>query len=322
MQQFVIRLARVGLCLLALVGCTSATPGPRTWIDRPLDGTTALLAPLTLMAHASDIDGVASIEFSVDGKQVSAQGAGGAKLGQAIYEWTPPGPGIYLVEVRAIDSGGNPGSTDFSSVTISSEASQPPVTEPPLELPATTEPAVTEEVVVTTEPPTEPPLVLTTPPPVIVTTAPPAAILTQPPIIVTTAPPAAILTQPPVIVTTAPPAPDTSKPVVTSSAANPATILKAGDSCGGKKNISTSTIKATDNGEIASVTAGWALQDPEGNWAQSGFLTYSAIDSVTFQVTVGPVVTDGIIYISGTVSDEAGNVASFSQQITVQACID
>jgi len=312
MQQFVIRLARVGLCLLALVGCTSATPGPRTWIDRPLDGATAPLAPLTLMAHASDIDGVASIEFSVDGKQVSAQGAGGAKLGQAIYEWTPPGPGIYLVEVRAIDSGGNPGSPASSQVTISSEASQPPVTEPPLELPATTQPAVTEEAIVTTEPPpaTEPP------------TEPPAAIITAPPVIVTTAPPAAILTQPPIIVTTAPPAPDTSKPVVTSSAANPATILKAGDSCGGKKNISTSTIKATDNGEIASVTAGWALQDPEGNWAQSGFLTYSAIDSVTFQVTVGPVVTDGIIYISGTVSDEAGNVASFSQQITVQACID
>jgi hypothetical protein len=47
--------------------CDGVGSGPQTWFDYPIEEDNPFpIAPITLQAHASDIDGVASIAFSVD----------------------------------------------------------------------------------------------------------------------------------------------------------------------------------------------------------------------------------------------------------------
>lgn len=40
----------------------------RAWIDRPLNATVLPLAPMTVMAHATDMGGVQAVELLVDGE--------------------------------------------------------------------------------------------------------------------------------------------------------------------------------------------------------------------------------------------------------------
>jgi hypothetical protein len=65
----------------------------------------------------------------------------GARLVHAEKEFTPSGPGVYQIQVRAIDSVGNTGPAAWVTVTVSGEAEPAPPEEEPIE----TEPAVEEE---------------------------------------------------------------------------------------------------------------------------------------------------------------------------------
>jgi hypothetical protein len=107
MKRIVILFAAVILAASSLVACGASTQGPTTWMDRPLDGTHVPLASITIQAHASDEDGVASIEFYVSESLIASIPAGGIRLGQASIDWMPPGPGTYTIIARAIDSQGN-----------------------------------------------------------------------------------------------------------------------------------------------------------------------------------------------------------------------
>jgi len=126
--------------VLVLAACAAQGQGPMTWLDRPLDGATLPLEPITVQAHASDADGVASIEFFVDETSLTTASAGGGRLADATVEWNPTEPGTYTVRARATDSQGNPGSDATSVVTVGQvlTPSPPPTVapeEPPVEPP-------------------------------------------------------------------------------------------------------------------------------------------------------------------------------------------
>jgi len=110
-----------GFVVIALVGCTLPSgggAGPTVWIDRPLDGKSVPLAPLILQAHASDADGISKIEFLVFDSLIGGVPTGGTRLEEASIEWTPPAPGTYTLNVRAIDAQGNTNARSLASVQV------------------------------------------------------------------------------------------------------------------------------------------------------------------------------------------------------------
>jgi hypothetical protein len=148
---------------LLLSSCGPAGASPQTWIDTPLDQTTAPLGPISILAHASASEGVARMEFYVNGQHLEPSVIpvrdSGVSLFHAEKEFTPTGPGIYKIEVLAIDSAGNNGVPASSKVLILDETAsnsglddecppdcpiQPeealPDELPPAELPIETEP--------------------------------------------------------------------------------------------------------------------------------------------------------------------------------------
>lgn len=139
MRRRILLLAAMVLALSTLSACGNSTQGPTTWIDQPLDGTHAPLATLAIMAHASDADGVASIEFFLSEELLGAVGVGGGRLGEASLEWAPPGPGVYDIIVRAIDNQGNYGSQASALITVG-------------DIPATVAPTPVPEQVLTSTP--------------------------------------------------------------------------------------------------------------------------------------------------------------------------
>jgi len=128
MGRRILLLTSMILALVTLSACSNSTLGPTTWIDQPLVGTHAPLATLTIMAHASDADGVATIEFFLSEELLAAVGAGGGRLGQASVEWAPPGPGVYNIVARAIDTPGNYGPPASVLITVGGLPATAPLT--------------------------------------------------------------------------------------------------------------------------------------------------------------------------------------------------
>jgi len=113
---------RLLLCTLltvtALAGCSPQSGGPRVWLDQPLDGQTFPMGPVTLLAHAADLDGLQAIEFRIDGAPVGEVAVDAERFGEAGIEWLPPGPGTYSLEVAALDSIGARGSSARVTIII------------------------------------------------------------------------------------------------------------------------------------------------------------------------------------------------------------
>ncbi|NMB53362.1 MAG: hypothetical protein GYA15_01560 [Leptolinea sp.] len=112
------------LIFVCLAGCNLPAegngPGPAAWIDRPLEGDVVPTSQsVTILAHASDADGVARFEFFASDSQLSVVPAGDKRLGKASLEWQPPAPGDYLLGVRAEDSAGNKGAMATVRITVS-----------------------------------------------------------------------------------------------------------------------------------------------------------------------------------------------------------
>lgn len=115
--SFICRIV-VLVLVLVLAACATQGQGPMAWLDQPLDGSSYPLGPITVQAHASDADGVASFEFYVDETSLVTASAGGGRLADATVEWNPTEPGTYTIRARAIDSQGNAGSYATSVVTV------------------------------------------------------------------------------------------------------------------------------------------------------------------------------------------------------------
>jgi PKD repeat protein len=130
MSRSVVSFIGVLVMSVLLAACGSAGQGPMVWLDRPLDGSHLPLGPVTIMAHASDADGVASFEFFIDGDPLATASATGGRLGEATAGWSPTAPGTYTVGARATDSAGNLGSEATSVVTVG-EVATPSPTVPP-----------------------------------------------------------------------------------------------------------------------------------------------------------------------------------------------
>ena len=106
--------------LLALgLGAVAAGPGmPKAWIDDPLAWTTITSVPVTVVAHATDPDGVAAVRLSVDGAPVVTADASGDALVTVELPWTPPGPGVFIIEVVGIDASGEEGAPASAPIRV------------------------------------------------------------------------------------------------------------------------------------------------------------------------------------------------------------
>lgn len=114
------------LYLLVLSACGAPPAGPTTWLDRPLDNSSVPLAPLLILAHASDSNGVSQFFFEVNGESIAEVIADGSRLGEASFEWIPPSPGVYTISVRAVNSNGNTGSVATARVTVGGKSTPTP----------------------------------------------------------------------------------------------------------------------------------------------------------------------------------------------------
>lgn len=136
-----IALLMLALPALALVArcAPGAGAGPSTWIDRPLDGDQVALEPLTIEAHASDVDGVARIEFFVDDSSIGAVPTDDGRFVEAKAGWSPTAPGTHTIRASGVDLQGNRGvsmtarvvvigfkATDTPTVALTGETAVPP----------------------------------------------------------------------------------------------------------------------------------------------------------------------------------------------------
>jgi len=176
------------LMAVLMVACgTASTQGPATWLDQPLDGAKLPMGPQEITAHASDADGVTSLEFFVDGTLLVQAPVGGGILADDTVGWDPSTPGVYTISVRATDSQGNTGPEARAFVSVGELEGSP-----------TTLPTVrpTEEVVTQETPsprPSSSPVPTATLVPPTMTPVPPTATPVPPTVTPTTPPPPTIL---------------------------------------------------------------------------------------------------------------------------------
>jgi hypothetical protein len=132
MTRIIVRCVAVFAVASLLAACGASTQGPTTWLDRPLDGVTLPLGPVTIQAHASDADGVASFEFFVYDNPLVTVPVESSRLCEATAAWNPTEPGTYSIYARATDSRGNVGPYATSKVTVgqASQASPTPTSSP------------------------------------------------------------------------------------------------------------------------------------------------------------------------------------------------
>ncbi len=106
---------------LVLAGCGSAGgPGPRTWIDSPLTGSTLPLEPVIVRSHASSVSGTATVALQVNDAEIRVDNVTDptSTLVEISQLWEPTGSGDYAIQVIATDHDGNPGRSNFVYIHI------------------------------------------------------------------------------------------------------------------------------------------------------------------------------------------------------------
>ena len=107
----------MSICIL-LHACQQTGAGPQIWIDQPLDGATFPMQSVTLQAHASDSDGVASFVFQSGDEIIQEFIVDGSRMEKVIFNWMPPGIGEYKLSALAVDSNGNKSMPVSAAITI------------------------------------------------------------------------------------------------------------------------------------------------------------------------------------------------------------
>src|SRR3972149_10779963 len=105
---------RFGFAVLVLMGCTMQSvggPGPRTWIDAPLNGSNLPLESVVVRSHVTSEGGTRSAVLYVNGSQVRVDNVvdASAQLVEISQVWVPAAAGDYEIYVVAIDAAGNEG---------------------------------------------------------------------------------------------------------------------------------------------------------------------------------------------------------------------
>ena len=110
------------LCLL-LAACDlplspAAPTAPRAWFDMPLDQSVHPPGPLQMIFHASDPGGIAQVELWVNGQPAGTFNSPDTQGSLLTFNqnWTPPGPGKYTLQVRALSN--QQAWSDFTQTTI------------------------------------------------------------------------------------------------------------------------------------------------------------------------------------------------------------
>jgi hypothetical protein len=123
--------ANILIILLGLAAACTPTPAPQsqTWIDKPLQNMNIPVAPYTIGFHAASLNGITQFEVRVDGvvqdvvtPLTTGSGGNGTTLFYSEYDWLPPGPGSYQIQVRAMNGYSVYGPTAQVDVTVVGEA--------------------------------------------------------------------------------------------------------------------------------------------------------------------------------------------------------
>jgi hypothetical protein len=126
-NKTLILLIGFSIAVAACGGLSTPSPGPnQTWIDAPLPNSNLPEAPYLLQFHAASHLGVDQFEVRVNGALLGSMppqplvGEGGplGTLFYGQYEWTPPGPGEYLIGVLAKSGNGGVGPQVEVQVTV------------------------------------------------------------------------------------------------------------------------------------------------------------------------------------------------------------
>jgi uncharacterized protein YgiM (DUF1202 family) len=103
--------------ILVLLICSAFAPqisvkspfgsSSQVWIDAPLPSSHLPLAPIEIVAHATNPGGIASFQIKLNGQPLGTASPDPASFDPTLvfmrYTWQPPAPGTYLIEVQAID---------------------------------------------------------------------------------------------------------------------------------------------------------------------------------------------------------------------------
>lgn len=95
--------------------------GPRSWIDRPLEGSEYPLGrPIPIRWHATDPHGVQQVEIRVNGQVflTSKEFDHTSQLVNQEIDWNPTAPGEYLIEVLSTGLDGSKGLLARNRVTV------------------------------------------------------------------------------------------------------------------------------------------------------------------------------------------------------------
>jgi hypothetical protein len=272
--------------------CGSNGLGPKTWIDLPLNGTSATLGPLTLMAHSSDSSGVKRIEFYVNGEEITSLSTDGNRLESRRYEWEPLESGEYIIQARGINGNGEKGSFATARITIIGEISDFP-------------PPATAQVITPISPSITPTGYITAT--VHPTVTAPTPTDTHTPTFTFT--PEADVIEPPVIEV------DTTDPEILSVNANPDPIYH--EVCGTSYDLIVRlTVNATDNVAIDYVGGTWSVGDESENYV------LDHVGGSQYQKDFGPFTTLGPLYLYGSAEDTSGNWTFYETQVMIKNCIE
>ena len=294
------------LACLVLNACGSQGHGPKTWIDVPLDNTTAPLAPLTLMAHASDNSSVAGIAFYVNDELLVFYETKGDRLESRQHEWTPPEPGFYTIGANGINGAGDEGSLATAHVKIlGTDEIQPTKTETLILTPTGTTTITSTTTLTYTPTGTVSVTPSITPTWTITPSITPTRTITPSP---TMEPPVyTILPAWTLFV-------DVTHPTISYVGVNPDLIYL--ELCPGFEKITRLTVEATDEGGIEHIGAAWFIG------TETGTVILNYVGASRYEVDIGPVNTTGILEIIGSAEDFAGNWTSFETQVTVKNCLE
>jgi hypothetical protein len=93
--------------------------GAQAWIDAPLDGTHYETGPVEVVAHATDVDGIASVSLAVDGDKVATKTLSGFDdLVTVELSWTAASDGEHELTVTGKDSNGNTGQPGTATISV------------------------------------------------------------------------------------------------------------------------------------------------------------------------------------------------------------
>jgi hypothetical protein len=126
----------LGLVIVMAVALSACGPqnapaaSPQAWIDAPLQGSTIPLAPYQIIAHAGFPSGISQFELTITGQGPQTIPAPADQSGQTLvyinHMWTPPAPGLYLIQVRAAGPDGAFGQLVEAHVQVGDVAAETP----------------------------------------------------------------------------------------------------------------------------------------------------------------------------------------------------